>query len=222
MGDFQAQLERVLCAVQVVLVLVTPAPAGPDLSETGGIDRSKLSSMEAIVEHDKKGWTDWCRVEMEMALSMNKVVIPVYPGSKGNTYIGEQLGKLATCGDHEETKQKMEEMGHDYVHVGALRSQNAYPLHEDIYNSSVEALVDGMERKLKSCMRVHPRIRTLPPCNFVFVGNPGAGKSTLLNAICGEVLFRWTNNIDDHGDGACVHLMCVFTVPELECLWAEE
>ena len=49
---------------RIMVVLMTPAPAGPDQRATGGIDRSQLSSMGHIAEYQKLKWDDFCEKEM--------------------------------------------------------------------------------------------------------------------------------------------------------------
>ena len=92
LGDFQAQLEQVLQCTKVVVVLATPPPSGNDELRSG------LSSMGAIAEYNKKGWTDWCEVEMVKCLSRPGCeVIPLYVNKQelgGDSFIGEELAKI--------------------------------------------------------------------------------------------------------------------------------
>ena len=90
-GDFQAQLERVLEHTPTVFMLVTPAPSGPDQRAAGGIDRSSISSMGHIAEYLKRGWTDWCELEMRRSLELHKQIVPIFPP---NVNIGAELGKI--------------------------------------------------------------------------------------------------------------------------------
>eukprot|EP00940_MAST-03C_sp_MAST-3C-sp2_P001690 g1690.t1 len=130
-GDFQSQLERVLRDTPVVVVMVTPAPAGPDQTSTGGIDRSRLSSMEHVKAYDNKGWTDWCRVEMATAVKLNKIIVPVYPGVEGGAFVGKELAHLQGLAD-----------------VEAIRGKNAYPWHDGMYPESVQKIVNAVKTEL--------------------------------------------------------------------------
>jgi len=112
--------------------MVTPLPSGPDQSKTGGIDRSRLSSMAHIKAYANKGWTDWCRVEMATAVKLNKIIVPVYPGSlNGTAFVGQELGHLQGLAD-----------------VEAIRGKNAYPWYDDMYPESVQKIVDAVKAEL--------------------------------------------------------------------------
>ena len=118
-GPFQAQLEQVLASTPVVLVLITPAPSGdPDDKVRFG-----RSSTETMKEYARLGWTDYCRVEVAMAMAAGKLVIPVYPGRFGEKFIGSQLGQLKGLSD-----------------VQGIAGLNAYPLHNDTYAACVHNL----------------------------------------------------------------------------------
>ncbi|KAK3252092.1 hypothetical protein CYMTET_38650 [Cymbomonas tetramitiformis] len=116
-GDFQNQLEKVADATPVFVVLVTPRPSGDDDV------RFPLSSFETIVEYNRRGWTDYCQIEISRALAANKLVIPVYNGSQGTSFIGQQLGLLRGLDD-----------------VAGLASKNAYPYHEDLFKASIQVI----------------------------------------------------------------------------------
>lgn len=130
-GQFQDQLEKVLHKVPVVLVLMTKAPSGPDDSTRGGINRSVLSSMEHVSKYARLGWTDWCRIEMAVAIRMKKLVVPIYPGSEGNAYIGKELGYLRGIKD-----------------VETLGTFNAFPIHDDMFDQSVKNIVEAVKKAL--------------------------------------------------------------------------
>lgn len=130
-GMFQDQLEKVLHKVPVVIVLMTEAPSGPNDEARGGINRSVLSSMEHVSRYAHLGWTDYCRVEMAVALRMKKLVVPVYPGSMGSSYIGKELGKLNGIED-----------------VQSLRNCNAFPLYDDMFDQSVDKIVGAIKKSI--------------------------------------------------------------------------
>ena len=123
LGPFQEQLERALAQVDVVFVLLTPAPSGPK-----GDWRFELSSTETMRENHAHGRLDYCAREIECALVEKKMVVPLYPGRYGVTWIGEQMRNLA---------------GLDALE--RLQSLNAYPLYDDMYEKSVQ-IVDSHVR----------------------------------------------------------------------------
>ena len=130
-GDFQAQLERVLEHTPTVFMLVTPAPSGPDQRAAGGIDRSSVSSMGHIVEYLNRGWTDWCELEMRRSLELHKQIVPIYSKSwNGEPYIGAELGKI---GHLDSVKQ--------------LRSLNAFDVDVNDVTSGVERIVQHLRKK---------------------------------------------------------------------------
>ena len=103
-GKFQEQLEQVLADTPVVLVLITPKPSGEDEV------RYMLSSTETMQEYDKLGQTDYCRVEVGASIAAEKLVIPLYLGKYGESFIGDQLWVLDGLRD-----------------VEGLKAENAYP-----------------------------------------------------------------------------------------------
>ena len=59
---------------------------------------SSLSSLETMVECDRLGLTDTCRLETAGALKLGRIIVPIYPrsetGSAGDAFIGRELGKI--------------------------------------------------------------------------------------------------------------------------------
>ena len=63
-----------------------------------------------------------------MALKMNKLVIPVYPGGLGTAFIGAEFARVR--------------------HMPSVRSIgkcNALPIHEDLFERSVESIRNKIE-----------------------------------------------------------------------------
>jgi hypothetical protein len=119
-GPFQQQLEQTLANTDVVLVLITAAPSGPqsDVESDGG--RFNMSSTETMKEYARLGWTDSCGVEVENALKANKIVIPVYSARHGTSWIGQQLNHLR-----------------DLPNLSPLRSLNAYDISDSLFVESI-------------------------------------------------------------------------------------
>ena len=127
LGPFQAQLERVLEHTPTVFMLITPAPSGPDERATGGIDRSSISSMAHVAAYLKRGWNDWCELEMKRSLELHKEIVPIF---STNVDIGAELGKI----------------GH-LDSVKDLRSLNAFAVDVDDVTPGVERIVQHIRMK---------------------------------------------------------------------------
>ena len=123
-GPFQKQLEEALAKVEVVIVMITPAPSGPqsDAANDGG--RFNMSSTETMKEYARLGWTDYCAVEVEKALLADKMIIPVYHGRHGTAWIGQQLKHLR-----------------DLPTLSKLGGFNAYDISDSLFTESV-AVID--------------------------------------------------------------------------------
>ena len=123
-----------------------PAPSGPFSDEV----RFGLTSTQTMVEYEKRGWTDYCRLEIAMALGYeDKLVIPVYPGNLGSAFVGEELGRLSGLSD-----------------VSGLGNCNAFPLHPDMYRKSVDVIHLSIvshfyERKRKERFRAISRTNSV-------------------------------------------------------------
>jgi len=87
--------------------------------------------MEHVKAYDNKGWTDWCRVEMATAVKLNKIIVPVYPGSQGTAFVGKELGHLQGLAD-----------------VESIGGKNAYPWHDGMYPESVQKIVNAIKASL--------------------------------------------------------------------------
>ena len=159
-GDFQTQLEKVLHKVPVVIVMMTKAPSGPDDTARGGMDRSAMSSMEHVSKYAHAGWTDFCRIEMAVALRMKKLVVPVYPGSEGSSYVGKELRHLGGIED-----------------VQNLRNCNAFPIHDDMFEQSVGIIVDKIDKAIQSMRPVVPPL--LPLASSLSSKVPASAKHAL-------------------------------------------
>jgi serine/threonine protein kinase len=93
-GEFQGQLEDALANADVLIAMVTPAPSGPqDRVHTDG-GRFNMTSFETMRKYAHDQRTDYCAVEIERALTLNKLVIPVYNSRQGANWIGDQMAHL--------------------------------------------------------------------------------------------------------------------------------
>ena len=139
-GPFQQQLEEVLSSVEVVIVMITEAPSG----EKADVDRQEnmedgttesvkgrfnMSSTETMKEYARLGWTDYCALEVERALAANKMIIPVYHGRHGASWIGQQLSHLR-----------------DLPGLASLRGLNAYDISDSLFKESVAVIDKHIQR----------------------------------------------------------------------------
>jgi serine/threonine protein kinase len=131
-GPFQTQLEVVLEQVDIVIVMVTAAPSGPQNKKHEDGGRFDMSSTETMKEYARLGWTDYCAVEVEKALASNKIVIPIYYAKHGTDFIGDQLRHLA-----------------DLPSLKRLRSLNAYDISDSIFSASVKVVHDHIQREIE-------------------------------------------------------------------------
>jgi len=126
-SDFQGTLEARLKECQVVLVLMTQAPSGPKGDANGRFD---MTSFETMAHFHKIGKTDWCLVEIEIALKLNKLIIPLYPGSQGQPFIGAEMSRIM----HIESAK-------------AIGKCNALPIHDDMFAQSIQNIREKIEER---------------------------------------------------------------------------
>ena len=119
-GPFQQQLEQTLANTDVVLILITAAPSGPQSTVDTDGGRFNMSSTETMKEYARRGWTDYCGVEVEHALKADKIVIPVYFARHGTAWIGQQLSHLK-----------------DLPNLSPLRSLMAYDISDSLFVESI-------------------------------------------------------------------------------------
>ena len=176
-GKFQDQLKKTLASTDVVLVLITPAPSGPQHG-----DRFDMSSTEAIEEYARLGWTDWCAVEVETALELDKMVIPVYPAKYGTEWIGQQLSKLK-----------------ELPNLSGLCDLMAYDISDSLFKQSVAILDQHIQRKMKDdaksaaapspeqalCARKSEGSGYDDLVKCILIGDSGVGKTQVKERICG-------------------------------------
>lgn len=122
-GDFQTQLESSLCGVPYLLAIITPAPSGEDDVRRG------LSYTECIRHYAKQGWTDYCHVELAMALADARTeVIPLFHPEYRNSDYGVQLGDLP-------------------ADIVGLAAKNAKPIGDAaLFDKSIEAVHELIQR----------------------------------------------------------------------------
>lgn len=132
--DFQGELEARLRECEVVLVLMSAAPSGPANDPNG---RDKMTSFETMVHYRKHNLIDWCLVEIEIALELNKLIIPMYPGSEGQAFIGAEMARISTIKTAED-----------------ICKCNALPIHDDMFSQCVDNIRENIEERFPTLGKV--------------------------------------------------------------------
>ena len=116
-GDFQENLERNLAGTPVVVVLLTPDAFSKDARWPGGGREPKDGSV-AI---------DWLQREIQLALQMGKLIIPV---RSSDFDIGTEFGPSTPKED-----------------VGKLPTLNIIELNDDYFQASIDKIVTCIEQR---------------------------------------------------------------------------
>ena len=116
-GDFQENLERNLAGTPVVVVLLTPDAFSKDARWPGG-GRAPTDGSVAI---------DWLQREIQLALQMGKLIIPV---RSSDFDIATEFGPLTPKED-----------------VGKLPTLNIIELNDDYFQASIEKIVTCIEQR---------------------------------------------------------------------------
>ena len=97
-GEFQKQVDDAVASADAVIVMITPDPSGSEARANKDGGRFHLSSFETIKKYAKLGRTDYCAKEIERALFLGKLIIPVYylrhAWKYGKTWAGDQIALL--------------------------------------------------------------------------------------------------------------------------------